>query len=209
MGSITALSMKLLVLAIAAISTVSASKAVTCDECQAAVTDLVARLLSEESLAEQKAILKLTVCPQLPDIDCEGTLDMWFPDMAGCIYNHFMLEQDVCGELLGLCYKKSQKVQLLERVSDWTCEECTDILARAADYMSSEETVTEAVAYPRETVSVVRMVTLRSAPLWWRLCCPWRCLSSEPPSWSSPLSSARKWSVSAKCFHQIKLKSLI
>merc|ERR1711884_1026486 len=116
MGSITALrlSMKLLVLAIAAISTVSASKAVTCDECQAAVTDLVARLLSEESLAERKAILKLTVCPQLPDIDC---------------------------------YKKSQKVQLLERVSDWTCEECTDILARAADYMSSEETVTEAVAY--------------------------------------------------------------
>merc|ERR1711868_216085 len=100
MGSITALclSMKLLVLAIAAISTVSASKAVTCDECQAAVTDLVARLLSEESLAEQKAILKLTVCPQLP-------------------------------------------------VIDWTCEECTDILARAADYMSSEETVTEAVAY--------------------------------------------------------------
>merc|ERR1711971_601589 len=136
MGSITALclSMKLLVLAIAAISTVSASKAVTCDECQAAVTDLVARLLREESLAEQKAILKLTVCPQLPDIDCEGTPDMWFPDMA-------------------------------------------------------------------------RMVTLRSAPLWWRLCCLWPCLSSEPPSWSSPLSSARRWSVSAKCFHQIKLKS--
>merc|ERR1719341_2355564 len=157
------LNMKFLVLAIAAISTVSASKAVTCDECQAAVTDLVARLLSEESLAEQVAILKLTVCPQLPDIDCEGTLDMWFPDMAGCIYNHFMLEQDVCGELLGLCYKKSQKVQLLERVSDWTCEECTDILARTA------------------------------AP-WCPLCCPWPCLCSEPPSWSSPLSSARRWS---------------
>merc|ERR1712172_472037 len=83
MGSITALclSMKLLILAIAAISTVSASKAVTCDECQAAVTDLVARLLSEESLAEQKAILRLTVCPQLPDIDREGTLDMWFPGL--------------------------------------------------------------------------------------------------------------------------------
>merc|ERR1739840_75249 len=140
-GSISALcpNMKLLILAIAAISTVSASKAVTCDECQAAVTDLVARFLSEESIAEQVAILKLTVCPQLPDIDCEGTLDMWFPDMAGCIYNHFMLEQDVCGELLGLCYKKSQKVQLLERVSDWTCEECTDILARTADYMAHTE----------------------------------------------------------------------
>merc|ERR1719468_173500 len=98
--------MKFLVLALAAISTVSASKAVTCDECQAAVTDL-----------------------------------------AGCIYNHFMLEQDVCGELLGLCYKKSQKVQLMERVSDWTCEECTDILARTADYMSRDETIAEGVAY--------------------------------------------------------------
>ena len=72
---------------------------------------------------------------------------MWFPDMAGCIYNHFMLEQDVCGELLGLCYKKSQKVQLMERVSDWTCEECTDILARTADYMSNEETIAEGVAW--------------------------------------------------------------
>ena len=57
--------MKFLVLALAALGTVSASKAVTCDECQAAVTDLVARLLSEESLAEQIAILKLTVCPQV------------------------------------------------------------------------------------------------------------------------------------------------
>ena len=124
--------MKFLVLALAALGSVSASKAVTCDECQAAVTDLVARLLSEESIAEQIAILKQTVCPMLPDLqpDCEGTLDILFPDMAGCIYNHFMLEKDVCGELLGLCYKKSQKVQLMERVSDWTCEECTDILAR-------------------------------------------------------------------------------
>ena len=52
-------------LALAALGSVSASKAVTCDECQAAVTDLVARLLSEESLAEQIAILKLTVCPEV------------------------------------------------------------------------------------------------------------------------------------------------
>ena len=39
------------------------------------------------------------------------------------------------------------KVQLLERVSDWTCEECTDILARTADYMAQEETIAEGVAY--------------------------------------------------------------
>jgi len=137
--------MKVLVLTLAAISAVSASRAVTCDECQAAVVDLVTRLTSPESIAEQIAILKLTVCPQLPDIDCEGTLDMWFADMANCIYNHFMLEQDVCGELLGLCYKK--RMTLVERVSDWTCEECTDILARTADYMAAEDTIAEGVAY--------------------------------------------------------------
>ena len=58
--------MKFLILAIAAISAVSAdNKAVTCDECQAAVGDLVTRLLGEESLAEQIAILKLVVCPQV------------------------------------------------------------------------------------------------------------------------------------------------
>ena len=59
--------MKFIILAIAAIGAVSASdsKAVTCDECQAAVGDLVTRLLGEESLAEQIAILKLVVCPQV------------------------------------------------------------------------------------------------------------------------------------------------
>ena len=57
--------MKVLVLTLAAISAVSASRAVTCDECQAAVVDLVTRLTSPESIAEQIAILKLTVCPQV------------------------------------------------------------------------------------------------------------------------------------------------
>merc|ERR1711892_1544716 len=35
---------------------------------------------------------------------CEANVDMWFPDMAGCIYNHFVLEGDVCSRL-GLCKK--------------------------------------------------------------------------------------------------------
>ena len=124
--------MKYFVLALAAIGAVSASGAVTCDECQTATADLVDRLLSEESLAEQIGILKLTVCPQLPaDIDCEGTLDMWFADMAGCIYNEFILNQDVCGRL-GLCYKENK----MSQVRDWTCDECLDILARTAEYMT-------------------------------------------------------------------------
>ena len=59
--------MKFMLLALAAIGAVSASKdaAVTCDECQAAAADLVAHLLGEDSLAEQIAILKLVVCPQV------------------------------------------------------------------------------------------------------------------------------------------------
>merc|ERR1711963_504370 len=124
--------MKFIILAIGAVSA-SDSKAVTCDECQAAVGDLVTRLLGEESLAEQIAILKLVVCPQLPaEIDCETVLDTWYADMAGCIYNHFMLEQDVCA-LLGLCSQRGL-------VRDWTCEECTDFLSR-------DDTIAEGVTY--------------------------------------------------------------
>ena len=37
---------------------------------------------------------------------CEGILDMWYADMATCIFNHFILESDACS-LAGLCYKKS------------------------------------------------------------------------------------------------------
>ena len=67
---------------------------------------------------------------------------MYFADMASCIYNHFILEQDVCG-LLGLCYKNNVKTL----TGDWTCDECTDILARTGDYMSREETIAEGVTY--------------------------------------------------------------
>ena len=61
------ITMKFLLVALAAVATVSATKdaAVTCDECQAAAADLVTHLLGEESLAEQIAILKLVVCPQV------------------------------------------------------------------------------------------------------------------------------------------------
>ena len=43
----------------------SDSGAVTCAECRKAAVDLDVRLNSEESLAEQIAILKLTLCPQV------------------------------------------------------------------------------------------------------------------------------------------------
>merc|ERR1712106_1171919 len=135
--------MKFLVL-LAAISCASAasSNAVTRDECQAGAAALVEHLLSEASIAEQGAILKAVVCPQLADAAaCEASIDMWFPDMAGCIYNHFVLEGDVCSRL-GLCKKAA-----IFTPRDWTCEECTDVLARTSAYMADEATIAEAVIY--------------------------------------------------------------
>merc|ERR1712066_1197608 len=89
-----------------------AQGAVTCDECQAAAQDFVSHLLTEESIAEQVQLMKDNVCPQLGIDGCEGILDMWYADMATCIFNHFIIEGDACS-LAGLCY-----------VRDWTCEEC-------------------------------------------------------------------------------------
>ncbi|CAN0555293.1 unnamed protein product, partial [Ectocarpus sp. 8 AP-2014] len=135
--------MKFLVL-LAAIGCASAasSNAVTCDECQAGAAGLVDHLLSDASLAEQGEILKAIVCPQLEDADaCMGAIDMWFGDMASCIYNHFVLEGDVCSRL-GLCKKAS-----IFTPRDWTCEECTDVLARTAAYMADPETIAEGVVY--------------------------------------------------------------
>merc|ERR1711862_382527 len=120
----------------------ASSNAVTCEECQAGAAALVDRLLSEASLTEQGEILKALVCPQTDDpASCEAAVDMWFGDMATCIYNHFVLEADVCSRL-GLCKKVS-----IFTPRDWTCEECTDIIARTADYMAADETIADGVEY--------------------------------------------------------------
>merc|ERR1711953_1215452 len=91
--------------------------AVTCDECRAAAQDFVSHLLSAEGLAEQTEAMKANVCPQLGIDGCEGILDMWYGDMAKCIFNHFILEGDVCS------------------------------LSGLADYMVQDETVAQGVAY--------------------------------------------------------------
>merc|ERR1711872_759505 len=103
----TKLKMKFLVL-LAAVGYASAasSNAVTCEECQAGAAGLVDHLLTDASLAEQGELVKALVYP------------------------HFVLEGDVC-TMLGLCKKVS-----IFTPRDWTCEECTDILARTAAYMS-------------------------------------------------------------------------
>merc|ERR1712200_304925 len=92
MGVFSYSDMKLLLLLVAAAGV--AQGAVTCDECQAAAQDFVSHLLTEESLAEQVQLMKDNVCPQLGVDGCEGILDMWYADMATCIFNHFILEGD-------------------------------------------------------------------------------------------------------------------
>merc|ERR1711915_28070 len=125
------LTMKFFVL-LAAIGAASAasSNAVTCEECQQGAAALVDHLLTSESLDEQAGFIKALVCP-------EAAVDMWFADMATWIYNHFVIDGDVCSRL-GLCKKAS-----IFPPRDWTCEECTDILARTADYMSDPATIDE------------------------------------------------------------------
>eukprot|EP00091_Calanus_sinicus_P019396 TRINITY_DN4855_c0_g1_i2.p1 TRINITY_DN4855_c0_g1~~TRINITY_DN4855_c0_g1_i2.p1 ORF type:complete len:208 (-),score=80.66 TRINITY_DN4855_c0_g1_i2:74-631(-) len=135
--------MKFLVL-LAAIGCASAasSNAVTCDECRAGTVALVDHLLTDASLAEQTEILKAVVCPQLEDADaCTATIDMWFNDIATCIYNHFIVETDVCTEF-GICKKAS-----IFTPRDWTCEECTNLLTMASAVMEDEATVAEGVEY--------------------------------------------------------------
>ena len=58
--------------------------------------DWCSHLLTEESLAEQVQLMKDNVCPQLGVDGCEGILDMWYADMATCIFNHFIIEGDAC-----------------------------------------------------------------------------------------------------------------
>ena len=62
--------MKFLLVALAAIATVSATKdaAPTCDECKTAAANLVEHLLGEESIGEQITALKAVVCPQVRTI---------------------------------------------------------------------------------------------------------------------------------------------
>merc|ERR1719295_982748 len=108
--------MKLLLLVVAAAGV--AQGAVTCDECQAAAQDFVS--------------------PQLGIDGCEGILDMWYADMATCIFNHFIIEGDACS-LAGLCY-----------VRDWTCDECSMLMSGLADFMLQEETIAEGVSYLQE-----------------------------------------------------------
>ena len=79
---------------------------------------------------------------------------MWYPDMAQCIFDHFIIESDICSrggedtdshvEMLtvppGLC-------SLRGSLTDWTCEECMSISAALADFMRQDETIVAGVSH--------------------------------------------------------------
>merc|ERR1711862_132959 len=150
----------------------ASSNAVTCEECQAGSAALVDRLLSEASLTEQGEILKALVCPQTEDpASCEAAVDMWFGDMATCIYNHFVLEADVCSRL-GLCKKVS-----IFTPRDWTCEECTDIIAELLTTWLLMKPLLMVLNICKENASVARTDTLTTVVPLSPPSSLWPCLS--------------------------------
>merc|ERR1712130_124421 len=110
----------------------------SCDECNAAAAGLLERLTSPESIAEQMAILISQVCPQAAGAAaCEEGLTMWWSDMAMCLYPAFIGGGDPCTELV-LCKVKSV-------LGDWTCDDCTDIMTRVAEFMKKDETIAQGI----------------------------------------------------------------
>merc|ERR1712066_328605 len=134
---VTQVAMKVLFIA-ASLTLASAGFAPTCDECNAAAQGLLERLTSAESIAEQTGILISQVCPQAADAAaCEAALSEFWGDMANCLYPAFIGAGDAC-ERLGLCKVKSF-------LGDWTCDDCTAIMTRVADFMQQPETIQQGV----------------------------------------------------------------
>merc|ERR1712218_439656 len=134
---VTPVKMKVLLLS-ATLALASAGFAPSCEECNQAAAGLLARLTSPESIEEQTGILISQVCPQAADAAaCEAGLSMWWSDMANCLYPAFIGAGDAC-ERLGLCKVKSV-------LGDWTCDDCTAIMTRVADFMKEADTIAQGV----------------------------------------------------------------
>merc|ERR1719499_2059867 len=122
----------------ATVAIASAAFAPSCEECNLARSPAAAWLPSAESIAEQTGILISQVCPQAADAAaCEAALAQWWGDMANCLYPAFIGAGDAC-ERLGLCKVKSF-------LGDWTCDDCTAIMTRVADFMQQPETIQQGV----------------------------------------------------------------
>merc|ERR1719431_1616835 len=123
----------------------TASGAVTCDECKTGTTDLVDRLTSPSSIAEQIAILTAVVCPQLsPDMNCEELLNTWWGDAATCMYTHIADSSPTPCVQLGYC---ASRRALTQQARDWTCEECTSILVKVSDLLQDQDIIDDSIGH--------------------------------------------------------------
>merc|ERR1711982_16744 len=74
-------------------------------------------------------------------IQTVNTHIMKFLLLVSALFLEFLGGADVCVRL-GLCEAGRHPL-----VRDWTCEECTDILAKVAEFIKDPETVEKGVAY--------------------------------------------------------------
>merc|ERR1712189_107323 len=180
---VTPVKMKVLFIA-ATIALASAGFAPSCEECNTAAAGLLARLTSEESIAEQTGILISQVCPQADDAAaCEAGLATWWSDMAMCLYPAFIGSGDAC-ERLGLCKKRSL-------LGEWTCDDCTAVMTRVADFMKEPTTIKRVSASSLVSASAELRVTPTSALAWSTALPNLACRSSPLCLWRRPPSCAR------------------
>jgi hypothetical protein len=88
---------------------------------------LLARLMSEESLAEQTAFLVETLCPNAEDPAlCEAVIGVHWAVIGPAMYPTFLEANSVCSTL-GACSAARNVVR------EWTCEDCTGGISGIAD----------------------------------------------------------------------------
>merc|ERR1711862_768360 len=181
------LTMKLfLVLAAVGAASAASSNAVACEECQKGAADLVDHLLTPESLGEQAGFLKVLVCPQTPDpAGCEAAVDQWFPDMANCIYTHFVLDGDVCSRL-GLCKKMSMFTP-----RDWTAKNALTSLPGQPITCLPTRPLPKELSTSRENAFVDRLDTQMTVPTLFPESFPLLCQFSPRSSTNRLLSFAK------------------
>merc|ERR1712123_268345 len=69
----------------------------SCDECLGAIDSLVARLTSDDSLAEQAAILVGALCPGAADpADCEARLPAGWAQVGQALFPEFLQGATIC-----------------------------------------------------------------------------------------------------------------
>jgi len=110
----------------------------SCDECLGAIDALVARLTSEESLAEQAAILVGALCPGAPDpADCEARLPTGWGSIGTVLFPEFLQGEQICGDT-ELC-KTAPKIV--------NCEDCEAAVAYIVGLMNDADQIAAAIEF--------------------------------------------------------------